>query len=132
MYYNPKERECVIIVLKIKHFSGNLIILFLLKMYYWGWKLLTYRVKKSWLVPSNLFIMSINWIDNFYYLWSTIDHNVLSHIPQQPGQPKLHVVKIPTQHQWIGPLLSLWRLLVCSNNILFIQSKFKKEDNLLA
>ena len=95
MYFNPKERKCVMIVLKIKHFSGNLIILFLLKMYnYWGWKLLTYRVKKSWLVPSNLFMISINWID-------------------------------PTQHQWIGPLRFLWRLLVCSNNILFIQSKKK-------
>ena len=51
-------------------------------------------------------IQNVKWNDFIYCLRITIDdRKVLSYI-LQPGRSKLHFVKIPTQHQSVGPLLS--------------------------
>ena len=56
-------------------------------------------------------LQNLNWID-FIKSWRsgtklfTIDDRKVSSHILQPGRPKLHIVKIPTQHQRVGPLLS--------------------------
>ena len=48
-----------------------------------------------------------------------MDRKVSSHI-LQPGRSKQHFVKLPTQHQWVGPQLSLWSSLANTKYILSI------------
>ena len=43
-------------------------------------------------------------------------------------RPKLHIVKIPTQHQWVGPLLYLWRLLPITKPLTYLKSNWTTFD----
>ena len=61
---------------------------------------------------------------NFDLLFTIDDRKVSSHI-LQPGRSKQHIVKIPTQHQRVGPLLSSGELL---SSITKIQVQFVEKD----
>ena len=50
-------------------------------------------------------------MEGFRLLFTIDNRKVSSHV-LQPGRPKLHIVKIPTQHQRVGPLLSSGELLI--------------------
>ena len=65
---------------------------------------------RSLMVSAKQSVHNFNF-DRFYLLFTINNRNVSSRTSQQPGRSKLHIVKIPTQHQWVGPLLSCGELL---------------------